>query len=43
VEIIQHGDGQLPSFTIPLDVAGTSPSQEVIRQLLAQDVAACGL
>jgi hypothetical protein len=22
VEITQHGDGQLPSFSIPLDVAG---------------------
>jgi len=42
VEVTQHGDSQLPSFAFPLDVAGTSPSQEVIRQLLPQDVAACG-
>lgn len=39
VEITQHGDSQLLSFTIPLDVAGTSPTQEEIRHLLGQDVA----
>jgi hypothetical protein len=53
VEITQHGDSQLPSFSIPLDVAGTSPTLEIypgpmptleeIRQLLGQDVAASDL
>lgn len=53
VEITQHGDSQLPSFFIPLDVAGTSPTLEIypgpmptleeIRHLLGQDVAASDL
>jgi len=53
VEITQHGDGQLPSFSIPLDVAGTSPTLEIypgpmptleeIRHLLGQDVATSDL
>lgn len=43
VEVTQHGDRQLPSFSIPLDVAGTSPTLEEIRQLLGQDVAASDL
>ncbi len=52
-EITQHGDGLLPSFSIPLDVACTSPSLEIypgpmptleeIRHLLGQDVAASDL
>lgn len=29
VEITSHGDGQLTSFSIPLDVAGTSPTLEI--------------
>jgi len=50
VEITQHGDGQLPSFSIPLDVAGTSPTLEIypssiltleeIRHILGQEVVA---
>jgi len=53
VEITQHGDSQLPSFSIPLDVAGTSPTLEIypgpmptleeIRHLLGQNVAASDL
>ena len=53
MEITQHGDGQLPSFSIPLDMAGTSPTleiypgpmptQEEIRHFLGKDVAATDL
>jgi len=43
VEITQHGDSQLPSFFIPLDVAGTSPTLEEIRHLLGQGMAASDL
>lgn len=50
VEITSHGDGQLPSFSLPLGMEGTSPSLEIypgtspslqeIRTMLGQDVAA---
>lgn len=53
VEITSHGDNQLPSFSIPLGVEGTSPSLEVypgpcpdlqeIRTMLGQDVPATDL
>ena len=53
VKITSHGDGQLPSFTIPLGVEGTSPILEIypgpmptlqeIRHLLGHDVAATDL
>jgi len=43
VEITQHRDSQLPSFSIPLDVAGTSPTPGGDQPLLGQDVAASDL
>jgi len=43
VEITQQGGGQLPSFSIPLDVAVTMPTLEEIRHFLGKDVAATDL